>query len=85
MPRPRRTFTREFKVQAVKLVTEQGYSCAEAARQLGVRENQIRTWKTSSTPSWAGPTPVAEPAPPSTPNCTASASRTSGCNSSTTS
>ena len=45
MPRPRRTFTREFKVQAVKLVTEQGYSYAEAARQLGVRENQIRTWK----------------------------------------
>ena len=45
MPRPRRTFTREFKVQAVKLVTEQGYSYAEAARQLGVRENQIRTRK----------------------------------------
>jgi transposase len=44
--KPRRTFTREFKVQAVKLVTEQGYSYAEAARQLGVRENQIRNWKT---------------------------------------
>lgn len=46
MAKPRRTFTREFKVQAVKLVTEQGYSYAEAARQLGVRENQIRNWKT---------------------------------------
>ena len=45
MPRPRRTFTREFKVQAVKLVTEQGYSYAEAARQLGVRGHQIRAWK----------------------------------------
>jgi transposase len=45
MPRARRTFTREFKVQAVKLVTEQGYSFAEAARQLGVRDHQIRTWK----------------------------------------
>ena len=45
MPRPRRTFTREFKVQAVKLVTEQGYSYAEAARQLGIGENQIRNWK----------------------------------------
>ena len=43
MPRPRRTFAREFKVQAVKLVTEQGHSHAEAARRLGVRENQIRT------------------------------------------
>ena len=45
MPRPRRTFTREFKVQAVKLVTEQGYSYAEAARQLGVRDHQIRARK----------------------------------------
>jgi transposase len=45
MPRSRRSFTREFKVQAVKMVTEQGYSFAEAARQLGVRENQIRNWK----------------------------------------
>jgi transposase len=45
MARTRRTFTREFKVQAVKLVTERGYSYAEAARQLGVRDHQIRTWK----------------------------------------
>ena len=35
----------ERQGQAVKLVTEQGYSYAEAARQLGVREHQIRTWK----------------------------------------
>jgi transposase len=45
MARTRRTFTREFKVQAVKLVTEQGYSYAEAARQLGVRDHQLRTWR----------------------------------------
>jgi transposase-like protein len=31
MGKPRRTFTREFKVEAVKLVTEQGRSFAEAA------------------------------------------------------
>jgi transposase len=43
--RTRRTFTTEFKLQAVQLVTEQGYSFAEAARQLGLRDNQIRTWK----------------------------------------
>ena len=30
---------------AVELVTEQGYSVAEAARQLGVRENLLRRWK----------------------------------------
>ena len=45
MAKTRRTFTREFKVQAVKLVTEQSYSYAEAARQLGINENQIRKWK----------------------------------------
>ncbi len=41
----RRTYTREFKVEAVKLVTEQGRSVAEAARSLGIRENLLRNWK----------------------------------------
>jgi transposase len=41
----RRTYTREFKLEAVKLVTEQGRSVAEAARSLGIRENLIRNWK----------------------------------------
>ena len=41
----RRTFTREFKVQAVQLVTEKGYSYAEAARQLGITDAVIRNWK----------------------------------------
>ena len=45
MPRTRRTYTPEFKAEAVKLVTEQGYSVAEAARSLGVSENLIRNWK----------------------------------------
>jgi transposase len=39
MAKRRRSFTREFKVQAVRLVTEQHYSFAEAARQLGITEN----------------------------------------------
>src|SRR5690349_13453022 len=41
----RRTYTHEFKVEAVKLVTEQGRSVAEAAKSLGIRENLIRNWK----------------------------------------
>ena len=41
----RRTFTREFKIQAVPLVTEKGYSCAEASRQLGITDAQIRNGK----------------------------------------
>ena len=45
MARMRRTYTSEFKAEAVKLVTEQGYSIAEAARSLGLRENLIRNWK----------------------------------------
>jgi transposase len=47
MARQRRTYTNEFKVEAVKLVTEQGYSVAEAARSLDVSENLLRSWKTS--------------------------------------
>jgi transposase len=45
MARARRTCTPEFKAEAVKLVTEQGYSAAEAARSLGIHENLIRNWK----------------------------------------
>ena len=45
MAKNRRSFTREFKLQAVKLITEQGYSYAEAARQLEVRDTQLRLWK----------------------------------------
>ena len=45
MARKRRTYTPAFKAEAVKLVTEQGYSVAEAARSLGLNENLIRSWK----------------------------------------
>ena len=45
MARTRSTYTPEFKAEAVKLVTEQGYSVAEAARSLGLSENLVRCWK----------------------------------------
>src|SRR5256886_17057452 len=45
MARTRRTYTPEFKTAAVKLVTEQGYSVAEAARSLGLSDNLLRNWK----------------------------------------
>ncbi len=45
MTRARRTYTPQFKAEAVKLVTEQGYSVAEAARSLGISENLLRNWK----------------------------------------
>jgi len=43
--RKRRQHSAEFKLEAVKLVTEQGYSVSEAARNLGLHENLLRTWK----------------------------------------
>jgi transposase len=45
MARTRRTYTPEFKAEAVKLVAEQGYSVVEAAHSLGINENLIRNWK----------------------------------------
>jgi transposase len=45
MARARRTYTRDFKLAAVKLITVQGYSVAEAARSLGIGENLLRNWK----------------------------------------
>jgi transposase len=41
---PRRKFTREFKVSAVRLVNEQGYSIPEAAKSLGVDQGSVRQW-----------------------------------------
>ena len=40
----RRRFSREFKVEAVKLVRERGVSVAQAARDLDVHENVMRKW-----------------------------------------
>src|SRR5215211_2104984 len=45
MARKRRIYTPEFKAEAVKLVTDQGYSVAEAARSLGIHETLLRSWK----------------------------------------
>src|SRR5262245_41329676 len=45
MARRRRVYTPEFKAEAVKLVTEQGYPVAEAARSLGIGEALLRSWK----------------------------------------
>ena len=41
----RRTYTREFKRAAVKLITEQDYSVAEAARHLGISASLLHLWK----------------------------------------
>jgi len=45
MTRKRRTYTREFKLAAVKPIMEQDYSVAEAARRLGISINLLHLWK----------------------------------------
>ena len=40
-----KSYSQEFKEEAVALVTEQGYSVPKAAESLGIRSNQLYQWK----------------------------------------
>jgi len=40
----RKSYSKEFKLDAVSLVTEQNYKVAEAARSLGVSANMLGRW-----------------------------------------
>lgn len=53
----RRIFSREFKVEAVRLVQERGVSIAQASRDLDINDNVLRRWirEMSSDPSQAFP------------------------------
>jgi transposase len=42
---PRRVYTREYKIEAVRLTTEGGLSVAQAARDLGINENTLHNWR----------------------------------------
>ena len=41
----RRTYTRGFKLQALRMLSDQGLSVAEVARRLGVGANCLRNWR----------------------------------------
>jgi transposase len=41
----KRRYADEFKREAVRLVNEQGYTQAEAARSLGINANLIQRWR----------------------------------------
>ena len=41
---PRRIFTEEFKLEAIKLMIEQGLTMAEASRKRNVGTKSLRTW-----------------------------------------
>src|SRR4051794_7567435 len=45
MAKQRRNFTREFKVEAVRRIADQGKSPAEVARELDPSEGLLRSWK----------------------------------------
>ena len=41
----RRKYDRQFKIETVRLVTEEGRKAAEVARDLGIHVNLIYLWK----------------------------------------
>jgi len=43
----RRKFAREYKREAVTLITERGVSIAQASRELGVHGSAMRRWNGS--------------------------------------
>lgn len=41
----RKKFTKEFKLEALRLMKESGKPAAEIARELGIRRNQLYKWE----------------------------------------
>jgi transposase len=46
----RKTYTDQFKRDAVRLMAEQGYSLAKASKALGVSQDALSTWRKMLTP-----------------------------------
>lgn len=40
----RRTYTEDFRIEAVKQVTENGYEITDTAHRLGVHPDSLRAW-----------------------------------------
>jgi len=40
-----KSYTKEFKLEAVNLINEQGYSVPEAMKSLGINTNLLYRWK----------------------------------------
>jgi len=53
--KPRKSYTREFKIEAVRLTTEGGISVAQAARDLEINENTLHNWRRQFRQWGAGP------------------------------
>lgn len=48
MGKQRRQYTKEFKVEAVRLIVEEGRRISELSRELGVGESLLGRWKKKS-------------------------------------
>jgi len=58
MKRRRRSFTAEFKAEAVALVQQQGYTVAQACQALGLGETALRRWVAQVEAETTGRTPT---------------------------
>ena len=58
----RKTYTHDFKLDAVRLVTERGLSRARVARDLGIGAQTLRNWlrALAGDPAQAAPQPGSE-------------------------
>jgi transposase len=45
MTQKRKHYSTHFKIDAIKLVTEQGYKVSEAVRNIGILHSSLRRWK----------------------------------------
>ena len=53
----RRRFSREFKLEAVRLVATEGHSVSQVARDLGIRPEMLRRWRKQIQEDGAGAFP----------------------------
>ncbi len=44
MSKTRKSYSKQFKIDAVNLILKQGFNAAEAARNLDINENLLRRW-----------------------------------------
>lgn len=61
--RKRRSFTPEFRHEAVRLALESDRPLSEIARELGIRPDQLRHWKQAITRAAGGPAPASGESP----------------------
>lgn len=60
MKRQRRTFTPEFKLEAARLVLDQGYAISQASQSLDVGETALRRWVEQLQAERSGQTPTSK-------------------------